>query len=114
MDRRITIRITTPPDAEFDPVAGEYADGEPTVADHDVWAERRDVDAETRRVEVGTFDFVSARRDYKVRWFRELATAPFKHVNVIEGAECLSVVNVISPGDQRRRFLVVQARTLQQ
>lgn len=114
MDRIVTVRITTPPDSDYDPVAGSYPDAEPAVAEYERWAERRDVAAETRRVELGGFDYASARRDYMVRWFEELATAPLKHVTVIESGQELAVVNVIEPNESRRRFLVIQCRSLEQ
>ena len=97
LDRRITIEIE--PAGSY--VEGEYMPGPAGV--FEVWAAKdsdmagEDATVEGRRA--------GAMRSYKVRWFGELAAADPATVTVADDTGAAWIVEAVSEGEERRRFL---------
>ena len=102
LDRRITINVSTEGRRnEF----GEYVEG--STISHGVWATRMDRSQKDIEDEGGTL--TSSRRDYRVRWFPELAASPVALVEVVDDEVTFNVLNMIEEtgrdGITRRRWL---------
>ena len=101
LDRIILVSIRGPDTRnEFD----EHVPGVKVV--YRRWATRMDLDLKDIEEEAGTFS--EARRDWVVRWFRELAESVPDLVSISEGEFNFNCTNIVEIAERRRRFLKVQ------
>ena len=109
-DRRIIVNVmaegTRPPELQ-----GEHVPGAVTALG--VWATRRDVGQERKLERQGTRDETS--RDWRIRWNSRIASSPTSLLEVEDGGETFTIVNMVEVTEQRggapdlrRRFLDLQ------
>ena len=103
LDRLITIAIERPGSRND---YGEFVPGTPHT--RRAWATRKDVDLEKTIAEGGTR--TEGRRNWRVRWYAELAQALPDAVTVSdEHAREWAVVGLVEVENQRRRFIDLEA-----
>ena len=106
-DRRITVNVSTEGHRNEH---GDYIPGPVTAIG--AWASRRDVDQVRKLERGGTRDQTS--RDWRVRWDSRIANSPTSLLQVEDGAETFTVINMVEVTEQRRapdlrrRFLDLQ------
>lgn len=103
LDRIVTLSI------QGEGGRNEYGEWEESrLVEHRIWATRMDKSLEDIENEGGTRNI--ARRDFRVRWFSDLATALPSSISVTEGGQTFDVENITeeSEGHGRRRFMVLE------
>lgn len=107
LDRLITIAIEGPGSRND---YGEFVPGTPHT--RRTWATRTDLDLEKTIAEGGTR--TEGRRNWRVRWYAELAGALPDTVTVTDELDRVwQVVGVVEVENRRRRFLDIETETNQ-
>ena len=109
-DRRIIVNVSTEGHRDEH---GEYVPG--VVTPIGMWATRRDQSQELKVLSGGTRDETS--RDWRVRWDSRIASSTTANLEVVDGADTFSIINLVEvtrqrrgEPDLRRRFLDLQGR----
>ena len=109
-DRRIVVNVSEP--GYRDPaLQGEWVPG--AVIAIGTWASRRDQSQELKVLSGGTRDETS--RDWRIRWDSRIASSTTANLEVVDGGESFTIVNLTEitrqrrgEPDLRRRFLDLQ------